>query len=511
MKTVYGYTRVSTAKQGTKGVSLKEQKDAIERYAKLNQLDLIEWYEERETAAKQGRKIFRKMLDQLKAGLASGVVMHKIDRSARNLRDWAELVDLADYGTEVHFANESIDMSVRGGRLSADIQAVVATDYIRNLREEAIKGLRGRLKDGIYPFRAPVGYLDTGGGNVKAVDPVKAPMIKSLFEDYATGEYSVRELRLIAHAKGLSNVDGRPISLTGITTILHNPFYTGLIHIKRTGERFAGAHEPIITKTLFDQVQANLANKKQQGKGKYDYLYRRMFTCIQCGRSLIAERHKGRVYYRCHLCAGVSLREDAIDQTINDSMQYCVLTDEEVKIVDDAKQTLLNKSQSQQTDKKKVLKLELENTESRLSSLTDKLLDEIIDKTIYLQKKNELTEKIQSIKSKLAENAKGLTEEVEHKLKYLELFKTFNLCYQTAVNTQKRRLLKLVTSNRFVQGKNIVVELHKPFYELCMIKKHACCGERRDRSRTFEKEFQKWIKKPLTEEEVDTLLEREAA
>ncbi len=54
--------------------------------------------------------------------------------------------------TEVHFANESLDLQSRGGRLSADIQAVVAADYIRNLREETRKGFYGRLKQGLCPM-----------------------------------------------------------------------------------------------------------------------------------------------------------------------------------------------------------------------------------------------------------------------------------------------------------------------------------------------------------------------
>jgi len=56
------------------------------------------------------------------------------------LRDWADLGELIDAGVEVHFATESLDLHTRGGRLSADIQAVVAADYIRNLREETRKG-----------------------------------------------------------------------------------------------------------------------------------------------------------------------------------------------------------------------------------------------------------------------------------------------------------------------------------------------------------------------------------
>src|SRR5258708_29492584 len=104
------------------------------------------------------------MLGLLRKGAAAGVIIHKIDRSARNLKDWADLGDLIDSGVAVHFANESLDLNSRGGRLSADLQAVVAADYIRNLREEARKGFYGRLKQGLLPMPAPVGYLNAGKG-----------------------------------------------------------------------------------------------------------------------------------------------------------------------------------------------------------------------------------------------------------------------------------------------------------------------------------------------------------
>src|SRR5881398_3318111 len=131
----FGYVRVSTAKQG-EGVSLQEQRAAIERYAEKEGLRIIQWFEETETAGKRGRPIFGQMMKLLKAGKAAGVVIHKIDRSARNLRDWADIGELIDQGIEVRFAHEPLDLTSRGGRLSADILAVVAADFIRNNREE---------------------------------------------------------------------------------------------------------------------------------------------------------------------------------------------------------------------------------------------------------------------------------------------------------------------------------------------------------------------------------------
>src|SRR5437879_8705467 len=178
----FGYIRVSTAKQGEQGVSLHEQRDAIARYSQQHSLEILDWFEERETAAKRGRPVFNQMLRLLREGKADGVIIHKIDRSARNLKDWADLGELIDQGIEVHFANESLDLHSRGGRLSADIQAVVAADYIRNLREETRKGFYGRIKQGLYPLPAPVGYLDMGKGKPKEVDLAKAPLVRKAFE-----------------------------------------------------------------------------------------------------------------------------------------------------------------------------------------------------------------------------------------------------------------------------------------------------------------------------------------
>src|SRR4029077_11315879 len=147
-------------------------------YAQRNALEVCQWFEERVTAAKRGRPMFNEMLTLLRHGRADGIVIHKIDRGARNLKDWSDLGELIDQGVEIHFANESLDLHSRGGRLSADIQAVVAADYIRNLREEAKKGIYGRLKQGFYPLGAPLGYLDHGAGKVKTIDPVKGPLVR---------------------------------------------------------------------------------------------------------------------------------------------------------------------------------------------------------------------------------------------------------------------------------------------------------------------------------------------
>src|SRR5882724_7228853 len=208
----YSYIRVSTVRQGQTGTSLAEQREAIQRYADRWRLPVIQEFEEKETAAKSGRPIFLQMLNALKHGQADGLIIHKIDRGARNLRDWAELGEFIDRGIDVHFANENLDLVSRGGRLSADIQAVVAADYIRNLREEVKKGFYGRLKQGFYPMPAPIGYSDKGAAKAKEPDPTTAPLVRKAFEFYSTERFSINRLVDEMYALGLRTRSGKRVT-----------------------------------------------------------------------------------------------------------------------------------------------------------------------------------------------------------------------------------------------------------------------------------------------------------
>src|SRR5205823_571660 len=131
----------------------------------------------------------------------------------------------------------------RGGRLSADIQAVMAVDYIRNLRDEVKKGQRGRLRQGLYPWAAPPGYVNKGGTQPKTIDPVNGPIIRRAFEAYATGDHTLRTLRMALNDWGLRSKSGRALSLEVVNKLLRRKFYVGLVVIR--GETYIGSHEAL--------------------------------------------------------------------------------------------------------------------------------------------------------------------------------------------------------------------------------------------------------------------------
>lgn len=464
-KTYFSYVRVSTQRQGSFGTSLAEQLAAIERYAGRFNLPIVKRYEERETAAKQGRPVFLAMLKALRQSRADGLIVHKIDRSARNLKDWADLGALIDSGIEVHFANESLDLNSRGGRLSADIQAVVAADYIRNLREETKKGIYGRLRQGLYPFPARVGYLNAGKGEAKRIDPVQAPLVRRAFELYASGDIGLNALVEKMYDLGLRNKGGGKISRNGLVCILKNPFYLGLIKIEKTSEMFAGVHPPLVSKTLFEAVQGVFAGKRVAKKLRHFFVFRRLISCRLCRRLLVAERQKGNVYYRCQtkFCAQKCVREEMVEKKMLEIYEKLQFTKEEYECLKEEAENYLKEEPKRDEEVKKQLVMELAQTETRLAKLADAYVDEVFDKETYFIKKNELLLKQQAIKEKLRQKNGDYAKAVDELNKFLELVKSVYLSYQSADASEKREMVQITVSNFWAEQKIVLIKLSLPF------------------------------------------------
>jgi hypothetical protein len=401
------------------------------------------------------------MMRLLKRGVASGVIIHKIDRGARNLKDWADLGELIDAGVEVHFANESLDLNTRGGRLSADIQAVVAADYIRNLREETKKGFYGRLKQGLYPICAPIGYLDCGGGQAKTPDPKMAPLVREAFDLYASGNYSLPRLVEEMHRRGLRNRRRGKVSLNGISTMLNNPFYMGLIRIRKTGECYAGIHAPIVSKRTFDTVQLILEGKTVVRTHKHEFIFSRMIRCNLCKRTVMAEEQKGHTYYRCHTktCAMKTMREERIDDELTHSFAPLHLNDEEMAYVWQRIAWMRANNQERNIQLKDACELQLAQLRDRLTRLTDAYLDGAIDRTLLDERRASLISEEAGLKQRIQDLDAGNDAALSRLEEFLELIQTASNLHKLTLPLEKRTLVKKLTSNLSVGPENPAITL----------------------------------------------------
>jgi site-specific DNA recombinase len=471
MNSYFAYIRVSTVKQGEHGSSLQEQRDAIIAFAARNDFTIAAWFEERETAAKVGRREFSRMISALKKGKATGVIFHKIDRSARNLNDWSAVQDLADQGIDVRFSQESINLGSNEGKLTGDFMAVISAHYIRNLREEVKKGIRGRLKQGIYPLAAPIGYLDQGGGKAKVPDPQRAPFIRLAFELYANGKFSLHALKDELYARGLRSKSGQKVQVNSLAVLLRNPFYIGVIRMRRSGETYAGIHEPIIPTRLFEQVRAALDGKANAKIVRHDFVFRRMLKCSGCDYRLIGEKQKGHIYYRCHsrTCRACSLREEAVDGVVRAHLAPLGLSKEEADELREMVQTMRSDWTEQRQAEIQAVNVQLDNVNARATRLMDVYLDNAIDRRLFEEKKFSLLMERKALEEGRAQIEAGERSAAQDMLKYLERVESLPLSYEIGNTDERREVLKSITSNLCVDRKNVVVELRSPFREIAKL------------------------------------------
>jgi DNA invertase Pin-like site-specific DNA recombinase len=487
MKTYFAYIRVSTVKQGERGSSLQEQRDAITAFARRNDLHITKWVEERETAAKIGRTEFTRMVALLKKQKAAGVIFHKIDRSARNLKDWSAIQDLSDIGVDVRFSQESINLASNEGKLTGDFLAVIAAHYIRNLREEVKKGMRGRLKQGIYPLGAPIGYLNQGGGKAKIPDPVRAPYVRDAFELYADVRLSLRALSDELYERGFRTKSGIKVDANRLQKMLRNPFYIGIMQMKSSGESYVGIHQPIVSKAVFDRVQQNLAGKKNRPAIIHDFLFRRMISCANCHYSLIGETQKKYVYYRCHTknCPTLTIREEIVLNAFRTRLQPLQFEEDEIAELRSMIAAYFEQRSEHKEEHVHALNLRLEATRARLSRLIDVYADGMLEKSLFAEKKLALLmeqKTLEDERDSVARNGSHFAEKLDT---ILERLKSLPLSYENANPAAQQSLLKEITSNIQLNRKNIDITLRSPFQEIGNVATVSTGGHVCDEARTL--------------------------
>lgn len=255
------------------------------------------------------------MLEYIQERSVDFVIVHKIDRLARNRADDAAIMK-AILGTGAYLASttEAIRTAPSGG-LPHGIVAFIAEFYSHHLATEVMKGMRQKDIQGGTPGRAPLGYLNErhidDGREVGTVtiDPDRAEHIIWAFDAYATGEWSVTRLAAELEARGLRtrpgpNTPAKPLTLNGLHRLLRNPYYKGVVVFN--GAEHSGRHEPLIDPVTGETVQDILTARRNGERSRvHDHYLKGTIFCFECGRRLILQHtgtNSGRVYeyFICH-------------------------------------------------------------------------------------------------------------------------------------------------------------------------------------------------------------------
>ena len=248
-KKFFIYARKSTDSEDRQVRSIGDQLSELRELADKENIEVVDVLVEKQTAKIPGRPIFAEMLKRIETGEATGILAWHPDRLARNSVDGGQIIYLVDTGViqEMKFPTFWFDPTPQG-KFMLSIAFGQSKYYVDNLSENIKRGHRQKLKNGIWPQKAPLGFLNNKETKQIYIDKEKAPFIKRAFETYAAGNHTLKNLRKIINGLGLKSRTGDLLSVSNYQYFLQNPIYCGVI--RYNGEIYNGKHKPIISKKL---------------------------------------------------------------------------------------------------------------------------------------------------------------------------------------------------------------------------------------------------------------------
>tara|TARA_R110002072_G_scaffold28296_15_gene91110 strand:+ start:4540 stop:6186 length:1647 start_codon:yes stop_codon:yes gene_type:complete len=346
--------------------SLMERQVSLWDDSKPDGWKIVDRYREEGKSGKNlERPEFKRLMADIQAGRIDTVVVQKIDRITRSLRDFYDLWEAFEQH-EVSFVSihESFDTTSAVGRAMLKLILVFAELEREQTGERTKATLTYRASTGLWGSgRPPRGYKrHATEKGVLVVDPEEAEVVKQMFQralEIGSAQGLVRELNergirqpRFTNSQGKKKGGGR---YTGnvVCHLLANPVYLGKIRFD--GEIYEGRHDAIVDQKTFDGVKAMLeANRIKRGpqrsQKKHVFLLEGLLRCGDCGSSMTPIWSTGAnsvcyFYYACTLrqrtsgtaCASALVpAREVEDFVLNELRGFAVSEDEVDYVVDRA-------------------------------------------------------------------------------------------------------------------------------------------------------------------------------
>lgn len=251
--------------------SLHNQEDACRSYIMSQAFNNWEYFKTYTDGGISGgtmeRPALKQMLEDIRRGLIQTVVVYKVDRLSRSIMDFHNMMKEFDkYGCSFVSITQAFDTSTSMGKLTLNMLLSFA-QFEREVSSERVRDkIRASKAKGLWTGGVPKLGYDIKDKKL-VINPVEAEQVRSIFEGYLQCG-SLAELEKFAEIKGFKHKDwitnkgeqrgGKPFKISALHRLLHEKLYLGMIENKRTGQAFKGQHEAIISKELWEKVQAKL-------------------------------------------------------------------------------------------------------------------------------------------------------------------------------------------------------------------------------------------------------------
>jgi site-specific DNA recombinase len=323
------YVRVSTEEQSKEGFSIEAQLRVLDAYAVVKGFAHVERYVDEGFSAKNlNRPAMSRLISDCADQPGGIVLVWKLDRLSRNLRDTLALVEDVFSANRVEFlsATESIDTTSASGRLMLNILSSVAQNE-REVNEERVRMVCRDLAQKCVHLGGvpPYGY-HVDANRLYEVVPDEADVVRMIYRLYASGLGYNTILSRLAEA-GVRTRAGGFFTKPTLHDILLNEKYTGVYVYNRSAPasragsrnnhrskpddqiiRIPGGMPAIVDAQTWNEVQSRMKTSAHTGgrqNAKAPYIVSGLAFCGVCGRHLVAQvsgRDRDGTMQRRYVC-----------------------------------------------------------------------------------------------------------------------------------------------------------------------------------------------------------------
>ena len=502
------YLRVSTKEQAERdgdpeGYSIPAQREACQRKgSSLGAVIVDEFVDRGESAKTADRPELQRLLKFVRESPPTYVVVHKIDRLARNRADDVAInLEFKTAGVQLVSVTENID-ETPSGILLHGIMSSIAEFYSRNLANEVIKGSVQKAKSGGTPSRAPLGYLnvrqiDNGmESRIVQIDPERGPLMRWAFEAYASGEWTLRKLLVEVTDRGLTSVGGpktpsKPLGLSHFHGLLRHPYYIGIVRYR--GVLYEGRHEPLVSQEVWDRVQTLLAANNFAGERQREHPHylKGSIYCGNCGSRLIvcnAKSHMGTIYpyficmgrqHNRTSCTQRAIRIDAAEEAVAAYYGAIRLSKEQADQVREYVREELTKLRRLHAREKKLQDNRLRRLEGESKKLLDAHYADAVPLSLLKTEQARISKEISAAEERLS-LVEGNYSSAERNLdRALALVQDCEAAYRNASDKVRRQFNQAFFKRLLIDSDyNVDGELAAPFDVLLSEDLHRAAAQR---------------------------------
>lgn len=468
------FCRVSSKEQQETGYSLPAQEKFLNEYADRCSITPTKVFAVAESAAGHlQRKVFTEMMQYIRKNNINILIVETTDRLTRNFAD-VPLVDKwinEDVSHQLHLAKEGCILN-RDSKSNEwfmwRVKVATAEYYVKLLSENVRKGQKEKIEQGWLPTKPPLGYTTIGeqGHRIHVIDEKTKGFALRMFDLYASGNYSTLRIADILYEEGLRSDKGRKVPKSRIHQYLSDPFYIG--KFLWNDQVYNGKHEPLITESLFNEVQRLLKGRYAPRYQKHHYLFRGMIRCSYCNGVITWEKQKENVYGHCNGYRNCPkkpwVKEKDAEQQILQELDDLLLTNTRIaEWIHALLQEKYHDDIERQQNSKEELQRMADTLKKRLDRIYEDRLDGIIDEEMYRAKRLQYQKEKEAIEAKINSEKKPDTLDLSP-VKLFEISQQAKHIYANSSDSMKKRSVLFQMFNTILlDGQNLSYELKPAF------------------------------------------------